>query len=96
MRRFPKHINNRQDLDHLKGLYPDKTKEYLSTMVSNRKIWVYDKEITDEGITDETHYVITDEDSGTKYQYELVDNIPPITRLGFASYDDVQSYIEEV
>lgn len=95
MRKFPKHINNRQDLEHLMALYPDKTKEYLSTIVGNRSIWIYVEEITGEGITDDTHKVMTDEESGTKYQYELIDNLPPIEKLGFTSYDEVINYIGE-
>ena len=41
MQGFPKNINNRNDLDHVKVLFPEDTKKYLNNALVNRKIWLY-------------------------------------------------------
>jgi len=83
MRNFPKHLNSKQDFMNCLNDYPAETKAELQTLLDNRFVWVDTAIIENEGITDETHRVLTDED-GTKTQQELIeDTHARIFRLGF-------------
>ena len=99
MQGFPKNINNRNDLDHVKVLFPEDTKKYLNNTLVNRKIWSYvgDLEKEEDGVVDDTHKVMSNEDSmngtTTYSQYELVDNLDLIKHLDFNSYAELEEYI---
>lgn len=99
MKGFPKNINNRQDLDHLNEKYPRETKDYLQKIVDNRSIWALVSEINiADGVEDKTHKVVTSEGEGDNedvhYQYELVDNLSPINKFDFNTYDEVEEYVK--
>ena len=98
MKGFPKNINNRNDLDHVKILFPEDTKKYLSTTLLNRKIWSYvgDLEKEEDGVVDDTHKVMSNESTeGVTIfsQYELVDNLDLIKHLDFNSYVELEEYL---
>ena len=96
---FPKNINNRNDLDHVKVLFPEDTKKYLNNTLVNRKIWSYvgDLEKEEDGVVDDTHKVMSNEDSingtTTYSQYELIDNLDLIKHLDFNSYVELEEYL---
>ena len=99
MQDFPKNINNRNDLDHVKVLFPEDTKKYLNNALVNRKIWSYvgDLEKEEDGVVDDTHRVLSNEDSingtTTYSQYELIDNLDLIKHLDFNSYVELGEYL---
>ena len=99
MQGFPKNINNRNDLDHVKVLFPEDTKKYLNNTLVNRKIWSYvgDLEKEEDGVVDDTHKVMSNEDTinGTNIysQYELIDNLDLIKHLDFNSYAELEEYL---
>ena len=99
MQGFPKNINNRNDLDHVKVLFPEDTKKYLNNTLVNRKIWSYvgDLEKEEDGVVDDAHKVMSNEDSingtTTYSQYELVDNLDLIKHLDFNSYVELEEYL---
>lgn len=99
MQGFSKNINNRNDLDHVKALFPEDTKKYLNNALVNRKTWSYvgDLEKEEDGVVDDTHKVLSNEDSmngATTYsQYELIDNLDLIKHLDFNSYVELEEYL---
>ena len=99
MKNYPKHINNRKDLDYLMAKYPVETTEFLQSILDSRKIWEASGELATEaeGTTDAAHKVVVEEDkveeTNTIYQLELVDDMGLITKYDFASFEEIEDYI---
>ena len=99
MRKFPKHINTRQDIENLLVLFPDKTKAYLQGCIDGRENFVpiahYDTEA--ECISDETHdYVVSEGMDGVSYTQREYKVVPgnELDRLGI-SVEEAREYIRE-
>lgn len=102
MKGFPKHLNSKEDYLYIKDNF-EKTLwlPEFQKLLDSMKDWVYIKQLDNEanGITDETHKVISFEDLTTKQltyaQYELqVIPTAKIFQLGF-SVQEVQSIIDK-
>lgn len=104
MKGFPKYINSRQDIEHLKGSHPVELKDYLQSLVDTKDEWLVVGPLTagDSGVTDATHKVVENVDQQTgevkeRWQFELrEDPNGPIFRFGFASVDEVRDIIAEL
>lgn len=85
MRRFPKTISTKTDVQNLFQLYPDETRKYLQKLLDTRLIWRSTGAIAEgaAGVQDTTHSVMRTE-SGLE-QFELVeDENAKIFRMGFS------------
>ena len=98
MRNYPKHINNREDLDYLIVKYPVETKEFLQGILDSRKIWEASGELVTEaeGITDATHKVVVEdgmEDTKTIYQMVSVDDLGLLKPYEFSTFEELDTYL---
>lgn len=88
MRGFPRHLNSKQDYLNLIGEYPAETRAALTSLLDDRIQWMNTGTLAKEkdGIEDDTHKVIKNENEGEEetYQFELMeDPNAQIFRLGF-------------
>ena len=98
MRKFPKHINSKQDIINLLELYPIKTKAYLQNCINGYKglspICEYDKE--SDCITDDTHdFIKTEEDGIEKFiqrEYKIIEG-NDLDRLGI-TLEEAEAMVE--
>lgn len=85
---FPKHLNTRYDVEVCINLYPEKTKSFLSSLISEVSKWIIDRKLKDgePGIEDDTHKVQSIEEDGiVKERYQLIYKEDPncgLFRLG--------------
>lgn len=85
MRGFPKTISTKNDIQNLRQLYPDETREYLQKLLDTRFVWRSTGKIAEgaAGIQDAVRRVMRTE-SGLE-QFELVeDQNAKIFRMGFS------------
>lgn len=76
MQGFPRYLATREDVQNCLELYPEQTRDRLRDLIDSRFIWTTTGTLAegDEGITDDTHRVITEETSPgetSRYQQEL-------------------------
>jgi hypothetical protein len=77
MQGFPKVIQTRHDVEVLLLTHPIEIKAFLSELCNDILQWYPSGELIGvEGITDDTHKVVTEEREGVEYktQYELKEN----------------------
>lgn len=102
MRNYPKHINNREDLNYLLNEYPIETKKFLSDFYESRLIWQIEKELISEedGITDDTHKIQLEVDLSADvkhiYQMILVEDLNLLKRFEFNSFNEVLDIINSI
>lgn len=84
MRGFPKFLNSKQDYLNCISAFPEETKKELQILLDTRFSWFDVAIIEDEGLMDNTHRVIAD-DEGVKTQQILrEDSNARIFMLDFA------------
>ena len=93
---FPKHLNSKADYLFIKNTFPrEKWETTFKASLDERLQWFNVGKITDTGLTDSTHKVITNDMNGetVKYQYELrEDQNCSLYRLGF-TVEEVEGII---
>jgi len=69
MRGFPKHINQKRDVEILLNIYPAETKAFLEKCLEESENWINPVKLAEgeQGIEDATHCVRLDE-NGDRYQ----------------------------
>lgn len=85
MRGFPKTISTKNDIQNLRQLYPDETREYLQKLLDTRFVWRSTGAIAEgtAGVQNATLHIMRTE-SGLE-QFELVeDENAKIFRMGFS------------
>lgn len=85
MRGFPKTVSTKNDIQNLRQLYPDETREYLQKLLDTRFVLRSTGAIAEgmAGVQDATHRVMRTE-SGLE-EFELVeDENAKIFRMGFS------------
>lgn len=93
MKGYPKHINNKHDLEAAYKIDPEKTKELVRGWQKYREGWYTTTKLksAEDGITDDRHRVnpVTLDDGGTEYYQEEYGAIPGnrIDRLGLTETD---------
>lgn len=93
MRNYPKHLNTKADYEYVRTHFPKNKWEKDFKALLETDEWFNLGEITGDGTTDDTHKVVTDEQAGKKYQYELKDNPDAkIYRLGYTK-DEVNAIL---
>lgn len=97
MKGFPKYLSTKEDYINVINTFPRETWEpKLQNLLANENEWFNIGKISDEGIEDDTHKVIIDEETGEKYQYELKENPnSPMKRLGFTR-EEILNYLKKV
>lgn len=96
MRGLPKSLNSKLDYIHV---YNHMNEEYykpiFKALLDSKDAWFFVKELKDKnGIVDDTHKVVEDEENKTFSQYELRENPnAKIFRLGF-TVEEVQKIVE--
>ena len=72
---YPKYLNTKDDYEFVRKNFPkDMWQSAFESLLDTSRDWFNEGEITGTGITDETHKVIIDEQSGAKYQYVYKEN----------------------
>lgn len=95
MRGYPKHLNNWDDYLYVKAHFPKTEWEGDFKALLNTKEWFNVGEVDGEGVTDDTHKVVADEQIGKKYQYELKENLnAKIFRMGHTT-EEVEKILAE-
>lgn len=97
MKGFPKWLNSKADYLYVKDNFPkEQWEDKFQALLDDRLSWFNIGEITNDGITDDTHKVVVSENMGEskKYQYELREN-PDCTmyRLGF-TVDELEALLQ--
>lgn len=97
MKGFPKHLNSKQDYEYIKANFPKtEWQPCWKALLSESKQWFYTGTLNAaaDGITDETHKIITSKDNDNDdiyMQYELkTDTSSDMIRLGFTE-DEINS-----
>ena len=91
---YPKYLNTKDDYEFVRKNFPkDMWQPTFESLLDTRRDWFNEGEITGTGITDETHKVIIDEQSGEKYQYVYKEN--PNCRMEQLGYteDEIKSIL---
>lgn len=103
MNGFPKHINNRFDLDYCSEHFPNETYEYLKDVLDHKDNWFPTKTLENvkDGIEDASHKVIEHKDNDGNVteivQFELMEDLNgTIYRLGFNSSDEANLYLKGI
>lgn len=96
MRDYPKHLNTKADYLYVMENFPkEKWEADFKNLLVGLKDWFNLGKIEDDsdGITDATHKVEVDEQTGDKYQFELKDNPNCLlNRIGFTE-SEVKGYL---
>ena len=68
-------IQTRHDVDVLVTLFPEETKAYIASLISDVNVW-WAVPLVGEGVVDETHKVVIEIKDGVevKSQFELKEN----------------------
>lgn len=98
MNGYPSYINNKEDVLNLLDIDAKRTRAYLQELLDTKDVWLMTRKLEagEQGIEDETHKVVVNDDPETKdiierYQYEFMeDPNGPIFRLGF-TVDEVRA-----
>lgn len=102
MHGFPKYLSTKQDVLNVMQEYPKQTKKFLQELLDTKDVWMLVRklDLDEEGVQDETHKVVTNDDPETKdivekYQYEFKeDPNGTIFRMGF-TVQEVQLLVAE-
>lgn len=92
---YPKNLNTKQDyLYVMQNFSKDVWENDVKKLLENLKNWFNTGEIIEgNGITDDTHKVYIDEETGKKYQYEYKDDPNcKLRQLGF-TVDEVNKFL---
>lgn len=102
MKKFPKTIATKQDVDNLISVYPQKILAFLESLLVYNTIWQITGSLEDpeEGVTDETHKIHTDLPAmgmPEKYfQMEFkIDQNSKLNRMGY-TIQQVEDLIESI
>lgn len=100
---FPKHINNRHDLDYCRDNFPNETRAWLQDVINHKDNWFPVGTIanTSLGITDSTHKVVENKNIegvvSEIVQYELrEDTNGTIYKIGFVSGTEAITYLNTI
>lgn len=92
---YPNTLNSREDYEYVKNHFPKSMWEQDFKNLLNTKEWFNQGEIVSTGKSDSTHKVVTDDQTGKRYQYELVDDPnSKIYQLGY-TVEEVERIISE-
>ena len=102
MHGFPKYLSTKQDVLNVMQEYPKQTKKFLQELLDTKDVWMLVRklDLDEEGVQDDTHKVVTNDDPETKdivekYQYEFKeDPNGTIFRMGF-TVQEVQLLVAE-
>lgn len=84
---YPKYLNTKDDYEFVRKNFPKEMwQAAFQSLLDTRCDWFNEGEINGEGVTDETHKVVTDEQSGAKYQYVYKEN--PNSRMEQLGYTE--------
>lgn len=91
---YPKHLNTKEDYEFVRKNFPkEKWASAFQSLLDTCFEWFNAGEIASDGVTDDTHKVVTDEQTGVKYQYVYKEN--PNCRMKQLGYteDEIKSII---
>lgn len=96
MKGYPKNLNSREDYEYVRTHYPKEMwKDTFQSLIDTSSDWFNIGEADGDGITDDTHMVVNDEETGKKYQYERKENPYCImNQLGYTE-EEIRKYIDE-
>lgn len=96
MKGFPKILNSKDDYLYVREHFPrDEWQPHFQNLLDTMRDWFYERTLEDgdEGVTDDTHKVVVDEQEGKRYQYELrVSTTCKLFMLGFTE-NEVQELL---
>ena len=92
---YPKFLNTKEDYEYVRNNFPkNEWEKDFKALLDGEKDWFNVGE-TDDGIIDDTHKVIKDEQTGKTYQYELqVNPSCKIHRIGYTR-EEVEKALNE-
>lgn len=72
---YPKYLNTKDDYEFVRENFPkEKWIGAFQSLLETRLEWFNEGEILNDGITDDTHKVVVDDQTGAKYQYVYKEN----------------------
>nr|DAK69332.1 MAG TPA: Class III extradiol dioxygenase [Caudoviricetes sp.] len=72
---YPKYLNTKEDYEFVRKNFPKENwSSAFQSLLDTCFEWFNEGEIVGDGVTDDTHKVVTDEQSGAKYQYVYKEN----------------------
>lgn len=75
MEGYPKHLNSKEDYEYARKNFPkEKWEKSFQSLLDTRFDWFNVGEAVGDGVTDATHKVLDDEETGRKYQYVFKEN----------------------
>lgn len=84
---YPKHLNTKADYEFVrKNFHKEMWERAFRSLLDTRYDWFNEGEVSGDGISDETHKVVIDEQSGVKYQYVYKEN--PNCRMNQLGYTE--------
>lgn len=94
---YPKSLNTKADYEFVRKNFPkEKWREDFQNLLDTRMDWFNTGTLKSggSGVVDNTHRIVTDEQTGEKYQYEYKEN--PNCRLKAMGYtvDEMQKILE--
>lgn len=82
---YPKYLNTKADYEFVRANFPkEKWEGAFQSLLDTRCNWFNHGEINGEGISDDTHKIVVDEETGKKYQYVYEEN--PNCRMNQIGY----------
>lgn len=91
---YPKHLNTKEDYEYVRTNFPkEQWKADFQDLLDSRCDWFNDGVVEGQGITDDTHKVVTDTQENKSYQYVYKDNpSAKIHQIGY-TVDEVTNII---
>lgn len=95
---YPKMLNSKEDYEFVRKNFPkDEWRQDFQNLLDTEKAWFNMGKIPEgsSGTVDDTHRIVTDEQTGEKYQYEYKeDPDSPLHRSGYTE-EEVKKILAE-
>ena len=91
---FPKFLNTKNDYEYIRKNFPDEEwKPVYQNLLDTMYAWLNVGVILDDGITDDSHKVVIDEQNNKRYQYEKrINENCKLLRIGYTE-EEVKAII---
>ncbi len=95
MKGYPKRLNSKADYEYVRENFPKEMWEKsFQSLLDTRCGWFNIGEAAGDGVTDDTHKVVPDDETGKKYQLEWKENPDCLmNRLGYTK-EEVEKILE--
>lgn len=71
MQGYPKHLNCKEDYEYVRANFPrEKWEKSFQSLLNTQYAWFNTGAVEGDGVTDDTHKVVKDEETGKQYQFE--------------------------